>query len=107
MESLINRPVGEPAGTLMPRTNQSQQGSTPKNRKVKKMENLSFADLVKAGDPEAVEVDRVMRSPAYSQMNGNNAEMHEFVSRWFQKRFGTGPASGTTQNNTISRGGWR
>ncbi|CAD0183975.1 hypothetical protein RUESEDTHA_00852 [Ruegeria sp. THAF57] len=70
-------------------------------------EGPKFTDLVASGDSEALFIQDVMQSSDYTAMNGNENTAHarEVVSSYFRRKFGTGPAPGSRQKNTVGRGG--
>ncbi len=72
-------------------------------------DGVTFQQLVASGDKEARYVSDLMNSPAYTQMNGGNAstEVRSYVSAYFARTFGNGPAPGSRQNNTVNTGTWR
>ncbi|WP_170599236.1 hypothetical protein [Ruegeria arenilitoris] len=72
-------------------------------------EGPSFNDLVASGDKEALFIQGIMSSDDYLAMNGNanTAHARSVVSSYFRRQFGTGPAEGMRQKNTVSRGDLR
>ncbi|WP_282118336.1 hypothetical protein [Ruegeria atlantica] len=68
-----------------------------------------FQALVAAGDEEAVFVNKLMNDQDYMRPNGDihTTDNRAYVDRYFKQLYGTGPAKGSRQKNTTSRGGLR